>query len=160
MEHSTIQVVMKMCVSYLQGMFLCDVCVYQLCMTNSTHSSLRHEVIAWTFCFPGLHFFTAYNPKHKDGTVENPRSCTLHASTNSLSDSGTHCLLPSQAKQGQEGFRRQSSEQSESEAMPYSGGIEGDKEAAYQYSSDTSLPVQDGGLQWSIGGVPLHQQLR
>ena len=44
--------------------------------------------------------------------------------------------------------------------MPYSGGIEGDKEGAYQYSSDTSLPVQDGGLQWSIGGVPLQQQLR
>jgi len=69
-------------------------------------------------------------------------------------------VLPSQAKQGQEVYRRQSSEQSESESVPYSGGIEGDKEAAYQYSSDTSLPVQDGGLQWSIGGVPLQQQLR
>jgi hypothetical protein len=108
-----------------------------------------------------LHFFTAYNPQHKHGTVENPRSCTSHASTNSLSNSETHCLLlASQGKQGQEGFRRQSSEQSESEAMAYSGSIEGDKEAAYQYSSDTSLPVQDGGLQWSIGGVPLQQQLR
>ena len=39
-------------------------------------------------------------------------------------------------------------------------GTEGDKEVAYQYSSDTSMPAQDGGLQWSIGGVPLQQQLR
>lgn len=92
--------------------------------------------------------------------MPNARSCTSYASTSSLNTSGTHDLLPSQAKQGEEGFRRQSSGQSESEAMAYRGGIEGDKEAAYQYSSDTSLPVQDGGLQWSIGGVPLQQQLR
>ena len=92
--------------------------------------------------------------------MRDARSRTSYASTSSLNTSGTHDLLPSQAKQGEEGFRRQSSGQSESEAMAYSGGIEGDKEAAYQYSSDTSLPVQDGGLQWSIGGVPLQQQLR
>lgn len=39
-----------------------------------------------------------------------------------------------------------------------SGGS--DREPAYLYSSDTSMPSQDGALQWSIGGVPLQQQLR
>ncbi len=71
------------------------------------------------------------------------------------------CAVLMQTRQGQEGFKRQVSDQSEAESAQYgSSTIEGDKEAAYQYSSDTSLPVQDGGLQWSIGGVPLQQQLR
>ena len=66
-----------------------------------------------------------------------------------------------QTKQGQQdSFKRRLSQQSESDSVQYGNGTEGDKEAAYQYSSDTSLPVQDGGLQWSIGGVPLQQQLR
>ena len=47
-----------------------------------------------------------------------------------------------------------------SDSLQYGMGAEGNKEAAYQYSSDTSMPTQDGGLQWSIGGVPLQQQLR
>lgn len=37
---------------------------------------------------------------------------------------------------------------------------EADAAGSYQYSSDTSMPSQDGALQWSIGGVPLQQQLR
>ena len=65
-----------------------------------------------------------------------------------------------QAKQGPEAFNRQISDQSEAESLHYGMGTEGDKEASYQYSSDTSMPNQDGGLQWSIGGVPLQQQFR
>lgn len=67
-------------------------------------------------------------------------------------------MLHAQGKQVTEGFRRQASEQSEAGSLQY--GVEGDREASYQYSSDTSLPRQDGGLQWSIGGVPVQQQLR
>ena len=39
-----------------------------------------------------------------------------------------------------------------------SGGS--DREPAYEYTSDATMPSQDGALQWSIGGVPLQQQLR
>ena len=39
-----------------------------------------------------------------------------------------------------------------------SGGT--DREPAYEYTSDATMPSQDGALQWSIGGVPLQQQLR
>lgn len=66
-----------------------------------------------------------------------------------------------QVKQGQEGFSPgQAPDGPEADMPQYGMGGEGDKEAAYEYSSDTSMPTQDGGLQWSIGGVPLQQQLR
>ncbi|KAL3148466.1 hypothetical protein ABBQ38_013911 [Trebouxia sp. C0009 RCD-2024] len=66
-----------------------------------------------------------------------------------------------QAKQGQDVFNQgRVTDQSEADSLQYGMGTEGEKEAAYQYSSDTSMPTQDGGLQWSVGGVPLQQQLR
>lgn len=66
-----------------------------------------------------------------------------------------------QAKPWQEvSSQKQAPDQPEADSLQYGMGAEGDKEAAYQYSSDTSMPTQDGGLQWSIGGVPLQQQLR
>lgn len=69
--------------------------------------------------------------------------------------------LPLQGRQGQDVLTHgRVSDQSEADSLQYGMGAEGDKAAAYQYSSDTSMPTQDGGLQWSIGGVPLQQQLR
>ena len=64
----------------------------------------------------------------------------------------TPSLLPAtQTGQGQESFKRQVSDQSEAESAHYSteldGGRDAGKEDSYQYSSDTSLPQQDGGLQ-------------
>lgn len=70
-------------------------------------------------------------------------------------------MLALQVKQKQEGFSPgQAPDGPEADLPQYGMGAEGDTEAAYEYSSDTSMPTQDGGLQWSIGGVPLQQQLR
>ena len=93
---------------------------------------------------------TEYNPA--DAAAE------LKAQLYHQAEAGGLCL---QVKQGQEVFNHgQASEQiSDADSLQYSMGAEGDKEAAYQYS-DTSMPTQDGGPQWSIGGVPLQQQLR
>lgn len=88
------------------------------------------------------------------------------------SNRASHTGPQAQAQGGSAGQpRRESQQQSEAQAEMQaeqeplyqrqgSSSAGTDSQPAYLYISDATTPSQDGALQWSIGGVPLQQQLR
>lgn len=79
----------------------------------------------------------------------------LSYQNSSATDAGIHRYYQSQTSTATELDSRHNLEYGQDSSTAEAGN-----EAAYMYSSDTSLPSQNGALQWSIGGIPLQQQLR